>query len=336
MQNWLISADEKKYDHECIFDKYGFIDWEQHNYKYDIGDIVYIYSKLPIARIKYKTKVVKVNMSWDECPYREESKDTEDIPLVRFKLLQKSDSEELSFKNLENVGLKNPPQGAMKLNDDLINYIEKYFDDDSINMWMVRAGEDAFLYDEFKNRELAVIGWGIEDVKNLCRSEIEELLKKKNPEKDNKTITDWAQMIYDFKSSIRNEDYVLSSSHRSFRKYLLGKFTSDYYFSEQLIEEGVDTKQKYNNFRNVKWLCEFPWEVVSEEKRKFFQRKTLFKINDDIKEEIIPSISIHDYLGSNYVCRNIDTENTYLNLEKFIYKLCATKQIYLKKKSNGN
>ena len=54
MQNWLIPANEKEYCHQYYFDKDGFIDWEQH-YKFEVNDIVYIYSKLPIGRIKWKS-----------------------------------------------------------------------------------------------------------------------------------------------------------------------------------------------------------------------------------------------------------------------------------------
>ena len=40
------------------------------------------------------------------------------------------------------------------------------------NMWMVRAGDDAFLYDEIKNRNIAIIGWGIKDVRGKNKDEI--------------------------------------------------------------------------------------------------------------------------------------------------------------------
>ena len=46
------------------------------------------------------------------------------------------------------------------------------------NIWMVRAGESAFLIDEFKKRNIAVIGWGIGDVKDLTEDQIKERLRK--------------------------------------------------------------------------------------------------------------------------------------------------------------
>lgn len=56
------------------------------------------------------------------------------------------------------------------------------------NMWMVRAGEGAFLIDEFKKRNIAVIGWGIGDVKDLTEEQIKERLRELNPDKSEITM----------------------------------------------------------------------------------------------------------------------------------------------------
>ena len=156
------------------------------------------------------------------------------------------------------------------------------------NMWMVRAGDDAFLYDEIKNRNIAIIGWGIKDVRGKNKDEIKNLLEEKYPNKDKGTIGKWASMIFDFASSIEKGDYVVSSSHKSNKKFLLGKFTSDYSFSEELIEEGIDPYCIYDSIRDVKWLCEFPCAAVSEKNRRVIRKPpTLFEIKDKTKDEIL-------------------------------------------------
>ena len=156
------------------------------------------------------------------------------------------------------------------------------------NMWMVRAGDDAFLYDEIKNRNIAIIGWGIKDVRGKNKDEIKNLLEEKYPNKDKGTIGKWASMIFDFASSIEKGDYVVSSSHKSNKKFLLGKFTSDYSFSEELIEEGIDPDCIYDSIRDVKWLCEFPCAAVSEKNRRVIRKPpTLFEIKDKTKDEIL-------------------------------------------------
>ncbi len=65
IQYWLKSANPKKYDHKGAFDKNGFIDWRQHN-TYNVNDIVYIYSSGNDKRVRYKTIVEKINMTFDE------------------------------------------------------------------------------------------------------------------------------------------------------------------------------------------------------------------------------------------------------------------------------
>lgn len=64
--NWLISANPSIYDHTSSFEHYNFIDWRQGNTKYNIGDVVYIYSTTPIKKIRYKCKIEKINLSASE------------------------------------------------------------------------------------------------------------------------------------------------------------------------------------------------------------------------------------------------------------------------------
>ena len=135
MQKWMISANSDLYDHAASFAKNGFIDWRQNNTKYEVDDIVYIYSSKHDYKVKYKTKVVKVKMSFSEIKDDKEFwKDLDEYDkaktgyYVRLKLLEQVDREELSVRNLKKNGLTAAPQGAMKFYDNLLNYIEKYFE----------------------------------------------------------------------------------------------------------------------------------------------------------------------------------------------------------------
>ena len=155
-------------------------------------------------------------------------------------------------------------------------------------MWMVKAGDKGDFYDEFKNRNIVVIGWGIGDVKNKSKEEIKEILKKNYPNVTPNTIGKWFPSIFDFNSSIEEGDYVLTASHKSTKKFLLGKVVSDCRCSEEFIEIGVDPDRKYDNVRDVRWLCEFPWAAVSIKNRKFIIRPpTCFEITGEAKEEIL-------------------------------------------------
>lgn len=149
MQNWLISANGEKYDFTYYLDKYGCVNWQQHQFHYEVEDIVYIYSTIP-QKLMYKTVVEETNISFPESAGK----------FVRLRLLQEVDKEELSRENLKRIGIQ-PVTGAKKLDENLVNYIEKYFEGDNMkNMWMVRAGEKGFLYGEIIKRNIVVIWLG--------------------------------------------------------------------------------------------------------------------------------------------------------------------------------
>ena len=50
------------------------------------------------------------------------------------------------------------------------------------NMWMVRAGENAFLIDDFKEDNIVAIGWEIGDLSGKNPSEIKEIMARKYPD----------------------------------------------------------------------------------------------------------------------------------------------------------
>ena len=49
------------------------------------------------------------------------------------------------------------------------------------NMWMVRAGENAYLFDDFKNKNIIAIGWNdIGDLSNIASpGDIKKKIKQK-------------------------------------------------------------------------------------------------------------------------------------------------------------
>ena len=46
-----------------------------------------------------------------------------------------------------------------------------------VNMWMVRAGENAFLIDDFKKENIIAIGWEIGDLYGKTPDEIKQLMR---------------------------------------------------------------------------------------------------------------------------------------------------------------
>lgn len=128
---WMISANEKKYNYRSAFEKWGYIDWKTYA-NYSIGDIVYVYCSKTSRKVMYKTKVEKTDI-----PYSDKTDDTkfwinkDDIDVsqkfTRLRLIRTVDRDELSLDNIRKIGIKNGPEKAIKLSDEIVDYLEKYF-----------------------------------------------------------------------------------------------------------------------------------------------------------------------------------------------------------------
>ena len=134
--DWLISANSKIYDHAQSFATNGYIDWRQGNRKYNIGDTVYIYCAKPVKQLLYKTVVEKINltketMTDDKQFWRDvnEYYSALDGYFFRLRLLEQADRTELKYQYLLKNGLKQAPQGPIKMLPQLKKYVDKFFDD---------------------------------------------------------------------------------------------------------------------------------------------------------------------------------------------------------------
>jgi 5-methylcytosine-specific restriction protein A len=139
MTTWLLSANPKRFDHIKAFDDMGFIDWRQ-LYKYDIGDIVYIYMARPYKKIMFKTIVERINIPYidkqDDTKYwysEDDIFDNEKYSYCRLKLLSYLNTNDFSLDFLlEKKYIKSAPQVAMKINnEEFINTLNSTFVNDS-------------------------------------------------------------------------------------------------------------------------------------------------------------------------------------------------------------
>lgn len=121
------------------------------------------------------------------------------------------------------------------------------------NMWMVRAGKNAFLIDTFKQKNIVCLGWCLGDLKDKSEEDIKRLMQENYPDESKNTLSIASSQVIKFRHKIEKGDYVLSYNPSS-RKYLVGEITSDYYYSEELENEGIDYIGGHNDMRNVKWL----------------------------------------------------------------------------------
>ncbi len=129
---WIIPANPKYYDHIGSFEKNGFIDWSQNvKFKYNVGDIVYLYTTAPEKRLSAITEVEKIDMSIDEKVDDYEfnkidlldKKPDDRNRFIRLKLIKYIDDERLRYDELLAHGLRGNIQSATKVGEELSNYI---------------------------------------------------------------------------------------------------------------------------------------------------------------------------------------------------------------------
>ena len=134
--NWIISANSSIYDHSSSFEHYGYIDWRQGNVNFEINDIIYIYCTKPIQKIQYKCRIEKINLNFrdirDDKEYWKDMYEYEKSlsgKFIRLRLVEQVSSEKLHLSNLQRNGLNSAPQGPVKINQQLLKYLEANFSD---------------------------------------------------------------------------------------------------------------------------------------------------------------------------------------------------------------
>lgn len=136
MMNWIISANAQMYDHTSSFEHFSYIDWRQGHVNFALGDIVFIYSTRPLSMIQYKCVVEKIDLFYpnirDDKEYwkdEEEYKKSINGKFMRLKLIDQIYNKKLSLDRLIENGLNAAPQGPIKVNPNLLDYINFNFSD---------------------------------------------------------------------------------------------------------------------------------------------------------------------------------------------------------------
>ena len=131
MKYWLIPCDSKKFRVHDYFANNQIVDWKQSHYKFEIGDIVFIYCSAPEAEIRYMLEVAQPNISYDNSIDDEEYWGDKHMSkaaamqnkYVRLHLLETINPNELDIISLKNNGLIKAPQGAQKISGNLLSFI---------------------------------------------------------------------------------------------------------------------------------------------------------------------------------------------------------------------
>ena len=174
------------------------------------------------------------------------------------------------------------------------------------DMWMVRAGEDAFLFDEFKSKNAVMIGWN--DTGDLSKvlmpEQIKKIYKDKWPESKDGNVNINAGQISRFRFDFKKGDYVVTYNPDD-RKYLVGEIIGDYEYNPKIAE--------YFHIHQTKWVGE-----VSRDKLLISTRNTLgaistvFKLGDDARVDVLRVLEG----GGTQVAENAEQEKTELTTIK--------------------
>lgn len=136
---WMIPANPKYFNHRACFEELGGIYWSQY-FKYQVGDVVYLYLSQSIQKVVFKCEVVESGLPFSANVEAQKKffHNPEDMEkgkrnnrYVLLKKIGESNSDKLTQACLLSHGMKKAPQGALILSEDgnreLLKYIEENF-----------------------------------------------------------------------------------------------------------------------------------------------------------------------------------------------------------------
>lgn len=129
MKYWIVPNSNAFFRLDDLLKNRDDVIWRHRN-KFEVGDIVFIYTSTPVKRLTVLMRVEQTNVNkkdYDDSPYWGEKykANRRGVPnLVQFKLIQKlSNQLKLSFFDMTQHGLNNNLQGIQTVSGALLEYI---------------------------------------------------------------------------------------------------------------------------------------------------------------------------------------------------------------------
>lgn len=151
-------------------------------------------------------------------------------------------------------------------------------------MWMIR-GDGGRLYDDFRDRNLAAIGWGqfaIEAKPGVSRKALIQAYKNLQPGIKDASAVSGASQVFRFVNEVKAGDAVVTYSPAN-RTYLVGLFVGECIYRADLAEDGMSLT------RAVEW---FPHEVdrdklTSASRNSLGSTLTVFNVAEEAQKELL-------------------------------------------------
>lgn len=154
------------------------------------------------------------------------------------------------------------------------------------NGWMIRAGEQGRLFDEYEKHNVVAIGWQkIGNIKNYkTQSDIYSAYEKSFDNSKPSKTANAAAIIYKFCNAVKQGDTLISYSPER-REYLIGEDLGEYFYQENLVTD-------YPNLRKVKWLGYVKRDLLkTSTKNSLGSTLTMFSLSDDVIKELRGAIN---------------------------------------------
>lgn len=149
-------------------------------------------------------------------------------------------------------------------------------------IWMVRAGEQGYLFDDFIAKSIIAVGWNeIGDLTHLRKNsdELKDRLKEAYPEARAGQIDNYAGQINRFRFEI-NKDELVITYNPSTRTYRMGRVLSDYQY--------VTDKLNFYHVREVAWEQTVQRDRLSTGTRNSLgSTLTIFKLTGEVVNDLL-------------------------------------------------
>jgi restriction system protein len=151
-------------------------------------------------------------------------------------------------------------------------------------MWMVRA-KGGLLYEEFREKAVAAIGWGrlAEDaIKGASREQLLDTYRRLWPGTKDGAVVASVSQVYRFIHEIKNDDFVVTYSSEN-RTYLVGQIIGPCEYRPEWIEMNMAL------VRPVSWFQkEVDRDVLNaSSKNSLGSTLTLFKVPNSAQRELL-------------------------------------------------